>query len=242
MKNYFLLLFLGAQTLLFAQNSEFGLMVGASVYTGDLEVTPSNFLPQTSPAISIFGRQHFGEKFAVRAAISIGGLKADEKKYPTNDFRQSRGFNFKGTVAELALIPEFRPFSAGNVHFIIFAGVAAIYVNPKPYFNEQAPKVPAATFPIDQNQKYPKIALGIPLGGGLQWSINETTALGAELGIRKTFTDYIDGFSATTNPSSEDYYLIAGLSFSKFFSLGNNRSGTKRSHFKRRGVNCPSFN
>ncbi len=243
MKNYFLLLFLGVQTLLSAQNSEFGLMVGASVYTGDIEVNVNNFLPQTSPAVGIFARQHFSEKFAVRAMISIGGLKGDEKKYVTDKQRELRGFNFKSTVAELAVIPEFRPFSLGNVHFFAFAGLTAIYVNPKPYFNEQTTNASNASVAEDKGQKYPKIALGIPVGGGLQWYMNETTALGAELGMRKTFTDYIDGFSATANPKSTDFYFMGGITFSKFFSLGNSSSaGARRSHFKRSGVNCPSFN
>ncbi|MBL7814051.1 MAG: outer membrane beta-barrel protein [Saprospiraceae bacterium] len=241
MKKILILFSLFIQTLNYAQNTEFGLMLGASVYTGDIEVSPANFAPQTSPAVGIFVRQHVSEKFAVRGLIAIGGVKADEKKYPTSSEREKRGFNFKGTVAELSILPEWRPFSLGNVHFLLFAGVNAIYVNPKSNFNDQSSSSSSVVLE-DQSQKYPKIAVGIPIGGGLQWYINETTALGAELGMRKTFTDYLDGFSATTNPESKDYYVIGGITFSKFFSLGNDRAGTQRTRYKRRGVNCPSFN
>jgi hypothetical protein len=236
------LFFIGIHTLVFSQNSEFGIFLGTSHYSGDIEVSPANFLRQTSPAVGIFARQHFSEKWAVRAMITIGGLKGDEKKYPTNKLREQRGFNFKSTVAEFALMPEFRPFSIGNIHFLAFGGLAAVYANPKPYFNDQGNNILNKDIVEDQSQKYPKIALAIPMGGGFQWDINETTSLGGELGFRKTFTDYIDGFSATANPKSKDYYIIAGLNFSKFFSLGASRFGTKRSHFRRRGVNCPSFN
>lgn len=242
MKNYFLLCFVFIQTFLFSQNTELGVLVGGSLYTGDLGVSPSNFLPQTHPAVGLMGRQHLSEKFAVRALFAIGGISGDEKKYPTRGHLEERGFNFKATVAELGIIPEWRPFSVGNVHFYLFGGLSAVYVNPKSYFNDQATSASNAAIAEDQSQKYPKIALAIPAGGGFQWNMNETTALGLELGFRKTFTDYLDGFSATANSKSTDYYLITGLTLSKFFSMGNDKSGTKRTSYRRKGVNCPTFN
>jgi Domain of unknown function (DUF6089) len=241
MKHWLFIGFLWAQNLLFSQNTELGILFGASVYTGDIEVTPQNFLPVTHPAVGVFGRQHLGEHFAIRALIAIGGLSADEKKYPTNAAREKRSFNFKGTVAELGLIPEWRPFNVGNIHFGFFAGVSAIYVNPKSYFNDKGSSTNAQLLE-DQNQKYPKIAVAIPMGGSVNWNVNETTALGLELGLRKTFTDYLDGFSATANPNSKDYYAIAAVSFSKFFSMGNGGPRTQHTRYRRRGVNCPSFN
>lgn len=243
MKNRLLFFFfVTIQSVLFSQNTEIGLLVGPSIYTGDIEVSPKNFLPQTRPAVGIFGRQHFSEKWAVRALFAIGGVTGDEKKYPTSKELENRGLNFKGTVAELSLLPEWRPFSFGNVHFYTFAGLAAIYVNPKSNFNDQGSSSTNPQIVEDQNQKYPKIALAIPVGGGLQWNINETTAIGGEIGLSKTFTDYIDGFSATANPRSKDFYFLGGITFSKFFSMGNDRTGTKRTRYKRRGVNCPAFN
>jgi hypothetical protein len=242
MKNYLLLGFVMAQTLLFSQNTELGVLVGGSVYTGDIEVSPPNFLPQTHPAVGIMARQYLSEKFAVRALFAIGGLSGDEKKYPTSGKLETRGFNFKSTVAELSILPELRPFSIGNVHFFGFVGLAATYVNPKTYFNEQKTNASNASILADQNQKYPKVALAIPFGGGLQWNMNETTALGVEVGLRKTFTDYLDGVSETANPKSKDYYFLGGMTLSKFFSVGNDRSGTKRTSYRRRGVNCPTFN
>lgn len=242
MKNLFLIFFIATHSVLFSQNTELGLLLGASVYTGDIEVSPKNFLPQTRPAVGIFGRQHFNEKWAIRALFAIGGVTGDEKKYPTSTERERRAFKFKGTIAEFAVLPEWRPLSFGNVHFYVFTGLAATYTNPKSSFNDQSSSSTNPAIVEDQNQKYPKIAVSIPAGGGLQWNINETTGLGAELGLRKTFTDYIDGFSATVNPNSNDFYFLGGITFSKFFSLGNNRIGTKRTRYQRRGVNCPSFN
>ena len=239
MKNWFLIAFVLTHTLVFTQNTELGILIGPSFYTGDIEVTAQNFLPQMHPSVGVMMRQHFGEHFALRGMISINGLSGNEKKYPTNEARQLRGFNFTATVAELAIIPEWRPFSFGDVHFALYAGISGLYVNPKSSFNDQK----SATILEDQNQKYPKFALTIPIGGGLHWNINETTALGTELGIRKTFTDYLDGFSASANPDSKDYYFVGHISFSKFFSLGNNRSGgVRRTHRRNRGVSCPTFN
>ena len=242
MKNWLILLFISIQSLLFSQNTEIGLLVGASIYTGDIEVSPRNFLPQTRPAVGIYGRQHFSDKWAVRALLAVGGVTGNEKKYPTSKTLETRGFSFKGMVAELALLPEWRPFSFGNVHFYTFAGLAATYMNPKSDFNEVGTNAAAAEVLEDQNQKYPKVGLSIPFGGGLHWYLNQTTALGGEIGLRKTFTDYIDGFSASVNAQSTDFYFLGGITFSKFFSLGNDRAGTRSTRYQRRSVNCPTFN
>ena len=242
MKKWLIFFFVSIQSLLFSQNTEIGLLVGATTYTGDIEVSPKNFLPQTRPAVGIFGRQHFSDKWAVRALFVVGGLTGNEKKYPTAKIFETRGFNFKGMVAELALLPEWQPFSFGNIHFYTFAGLAATYMNPKSDFNEVGTNTSATTVLEDQNQKYPKLGLSIPFGGGLHWYISQTMSLSTEIGLRKTFTDYLDGFSASVNPQSSDFYYLSSLSFSKFFSLGNNRAGTRRTRYHRTSVNCPTFN
>ena len=242
MKKWLIFFFISIQSLLLSQNTEIGLLVGASIYTGDIEVSPKNFIPQTRPAVGIYGRQHFNDKWAVRALLAVGGVTGNEKKYPTSKILEMRGFSFKGMIAELALLPEWRPFSFGNVHFYTFAGLAATYMNPKSDFNELTTNASSAEILDDQNQKYPKIALSIPFGGGLHWFVNQTTALGAEIGLRKTFTDYIDGFSKAANAKSADFYFLGGLTFSKFFSLGNDRAGTQRTRYQRSSVNCPTFN
>ena len=242
MKNWLFFFLTLSQSLLYAQNTELGLLVGASIYTGDIEVTPRNFLPQTHPAVGLMGRKHFNEKWAVRAIIAIGGVSGDEKKYPTSGIKEKRGYSFKGTMAELSILPEWRPFTVGNVAFYAFTGLSAVYVNPKSNFNEQGSSPSDPAIVADQNEKYPKVALSLPMGGGLQWHITQTTALGAEISLRKTFTDYLDGFGASANTNSNDYYFLGGITFSKFFSFGNDRAGTRKVGSRNRGVNCPSFN
>lgn len=233
-----LFLFVNIQSIFSQANTELGVTAGTSFYTGDIAVT-SSVLSQLGFGGGIFAREHMG-KFAVRGQLLFLSMRGDEKRFPTAEKFVKRGFNFKTSLVELSLLPEWRPFSFGNLDFYIFAGVSGAMLRTKTFFNDYTP---AANVEEDL-AKASKFALSIPVGGGLQLFLNETTAISGELGTRKSLSDYIDGISQTANPKSKDYYFYGGLSFSKFFrteGLGKGRGRMGGRSMRNSKVSCPTF-
>lgn len=229
---------------LFAQNIELGVTVGATVYRGDIEVDGSNAFQQLRPAGGIFGRYHVNSNFAVRGQLLIGSLTADEKQFPNTANHQLRGFNFAASIVELSVLPEWRPFSVGNLEFYLFGGAAATYFNPTPNFNEPNPSDSyKAGIAADKSASFSHLTLAIPVGVGAQYFFTETFAVGGELGGRLTPTDYLDGISEAANPKSKDYYFYGGITVSKFFGSQSRqaRGGSWGGGSKRGGVSCPTF-
>ena len=245
-KYYFILLSIGLSTSAISQTWELGLFAGGAVYNGDIDVTVNNFLPQTRTVVGLFADYHFNRTWSLRGEIAYTQLYADEKKYPSSAYRQSRGYSFQTPLAELAILPEWSPFHIGNVHFFVFGGLSLPYFNPNTNFNE--PPIGDSTTPTDKlladkQQQKPHLSLAIPAGGGVKWVISEQFVIGAELGARKTFTDYIDGISLVASPKSKDYYFFGGVTFSFLMgsngSEGNGKGNAKFSY--EGGVKCPHF-
>ena len=228
-----------ALTSTFSQTSELGVFLGGGVYNGDIDVTPSNFLQQTRPAYGIFGAYHFDGTWAARVQIYHSELYADERKYPSSNYRFDRGFSFHTPLTELALIGEWSPIRLGNVYLYGFGGAALTNFTPTTNFN-QTPSDGSVGNPAvvaDQLEQKNHTTLAIPIGGGVKWIMSSRFVLGAEVGGRKTFSDYIDGISQAASPKSKDFYFFGGLNFS--FLFGHNKNGNGFSY--RGGVSCPHF-
>lgn len=81
-----------------------------------------------------------------------------------------------------------------------FGGIAGFYFNPKAKYINGAwyalqPLGTEGQGLIEGTSKYKRIGLAIPVGIGLKHAIGKQYSLGIELGIRKTFTDYLDDVS-----------------------------------------------
>ena len=230
---------------LFSQNMEIGILAGGSFYNGDIDVTAGTALQQMRPAGGIFFRYHPQTWLALRGMISAGTLYADEKRFPTSEWRPRRGFDFSSPIVELAFMPEIRPFSIGNVAFYGFVGIAGAYFNPRTNFNDPASSEYWSTPNIDADkaQQTSHITVAIPLGAGFQWFMTENIALGGELGVRKTFSDYFDGISQIAGFRSKDYYYFGGITLSLFFGNGQRGGGGMWQTGGKRGggVSCYKF-
>jgi Domain of unknown function (DUF6089) len=236
-------------TPLSAQNWEVGATIGGSLYNGDIPVVINTAADQIAFGGGVFVRHRLNHLFAIRAQINAGQLFADEKRFGSSDWKKMRGYGFISPIYEIALLPEIRPFRLGNVEFFGFTGVALAAFNPTTRYNEPNPIIDATPdiqtrITADKNANFPRTTLAIPIGGGFQWFLNDRFAIGAEVGGRKTFTDYLDQISVAGSPKSKDYYFFGGLTLSFFFGDGNSfsnewgRNGGKRGG----GVRCPSFN
>ena len=220
-----------------AQNAEVGLMIGGTAYRGDIEVRPSTVLQQTRPFAGAFYRYHASDRFAFRGQLLFGQLFADEKRYSTpsvDNWRELRGVSFTTSIIELAILPEWRFAHIGNVDLYVFAGVSGFYFKPTVDYNEPNPVIGDKN--LDKTADYSNWSTAIPMGGGIQWLINDRNAIGLEISGRKTFTDYLDGLSLSANAKVKDYAFFANLTFSTFVGT------PKRNGRSRGGMGCPTFN
>lgn len=197
----------------FAQRSEIGFGLGTFTYTGELVRTYN--LRYSKPAATVIYRSNMSKVVSFRASITAGKLGATEK--PIDAFAKARNASFNIFLLEGSLGFEY--------HFLnwrddkrpmrytpyIFAGMGLFGISgnatkPAPYSNVQ---------------------VAIPFGGGFKYIVNPKWYAAFEIGIRKTFFDYLDNVSDATdisqknyrsgNPNDFDNYFFVGLSLTRTF-------------------------
>ena len=263
MKLRLLIVFIGASLSSFGQfhtaasRSELGFMVGASTYLGDL----NQFIPFREPNLAggLLYRYNVNPRMSVRANFTYGKLSADDAR-STEMLNQQRNLNFHSDIFELAAGVEFNyfPFQLGHDKYkgtaYVLAEIGVFRMNPKTNYNGAEVELrPLGTegqgTSLNSKKHYGLTQICIPLGVGAKFSIGRRAGLNLELGIRKTFTDYIDDVGADTyvdadilaaengplaaelsnrsgsrygkrgNAGTKDWYMFGGVMFT--FSLGN---------------------
>ncbi|MCB0428672.1 MAG: hypothetical protein H6585_11065 [Flavobacteriales bacterium] len=136
----------------------------------------------------------------------------------TNFGRRYRNLHFRTGITEVSTQGEFTFFKFKryghsylltktrgrtriDVSFYTFLGVGGIYFNPKAQLNNiwyaLQPLGTEGQGVVDGRDKYSRFAMIIPMGLGYYSTINRNLRIGVELGLRKTFTDYLDDISTT---------------------------------------------
>ena len=192
------------------RSAELGVVIGASSYYGDL--SPENASANTSqyqPSFSFFYRQNLNNIFGFRANLSYGRITGDDS-LSDQDFRQERNFDFESSVLELGLIGEINLFGFGpggngpRFSPYLFGGVAVFRFNPLTDYQGQTVELqPLGTEGqgIDGfGTPYRLTQISIPFGAGIKYAINDRINIGLEIGLRKTFTDYLDDVSGAYVP------------------------------------------
>jgi hypothetical protein len=225
-----------------AQKSEIGLLLGGSVYSGDLSPQLVNF-NFVRPAAGLFYRYNYTSHWAAKVALFAGTITGDDAA-SSNDFQKNRNLNFTSHLYELTGNIEFnffeyvtgdkkRPFSP-----YVFTGLSVFDFNPTTEFKGNS----IALKPLGtegQNlanssvKPYSLVQISLPLGLGLKWSIGPRVGLGFEFGSRKTFTNYLDDVGgAYADPKkilAENGPLAAALSnrsINKVLESGRQRSSS----------------
>jgi Domain of unknown function (DUF6089) len=248
----FIVLFLLSTTIFTskAQNLEVGLLLGTSFYHGDIEVTPKYIFQQIRPAYGVYGKYLFSPKIAVRAQFWRGTLFADEKQYPASAYRQTRGFSFESPISEVSVQGEWhllnldKGFAFDNddpfMSFYVFGGVGGGFFDPKTNYNEPNPIFDNVA--IDRDTIVSTSSLALLAGGGVQFKLSDSWYLGAEAGIRKTFSDYIDKVSRLAGPRVKDYYFFTGITIGYRFGGDSGLVGNSgRWNRSRNKTGCPTF-
>ena len=199
-------LFLVAQ-----QKTEVGLMIGGANYQGDLASAKRLSLKQTQVGGGIYARYHVGRKFSLRGSVFYSKLKGDDLNFVDEAaWRADRALNFSNPVYEISFTPEWHfmgnTIQRTRVRPYAFAGIGAAFTNPT---NNLAEKDKAAV-ELEPGY-YPASHFSFPIGGGINFDVNEKFTLGVEASSHFPLTDYLDGISESANPNKKDWFIFGGI-------------------------------
>jgi hypothetical protein len=189
----------------FAQKSgDIGLLGGVTYYLGDLN--PGMPFRMSKPALGIMYRQNFNSRISLRVHGLRGSVAGDDAVSEANP---SRNLNFESKITEAGLQLEinFFEYNIGSRNHIIspylFGGPTVFFF--KPFGNLPAGRTELPPLTTEgQDKQYNLYAFSGSFGLGVKYSVSKLIGVGAEWGMRKTTTDYIDDVSKT-------YYLnLAG--------------------------------
>ena len=196
--------------------------VGASNFLGELggaDQVGTNFAKDlefvsTRPTIHIGIRYQTSRYTAVKGNLFMGILKGGDN-LTQETYRKNRNLQFRSPVIELS--GQFEGYilreDVGHIYKIRnasgmkrfnfrhygFIGIGAFFFNPQALYNGTWVNLqPLGT--EGQNftpgkKPYSRFNIAVPLGIGTKVGLDRKWSLGLEIGIRKTFTDYIDDVS-----------------------------------------------
>ena len=169
----------------------------------------------TRPSAALGVRYRIYERWSTKAMISWGVIRGDDKL--TNEFyRNNRQLHFRSHVWELSWqleghvskeqtghrykIKGAKGWKNLELNIYGFAGLALMHFNPKAKYIDGRwyALQPLGTEGQGINpdaDKYSRLTVTIPMGFGIKHLIGRFWSVGLEVGIRKTFTDYLDDVS-----------------------------------------------
>lgn len=199
-----LLLFLSLFFLLSAASAQrvhIGVFGGLAAYNGDLT---EKLFPKkvTNGALGITGNYELNDHIMLRAGITyaiVGG--AD--RFSKDSVLRARNLAFETTLWEFSLLGEYYLLNLYDTKYspYVFAGISVFHFDPyaydlnsqkiylKPLSTEGQGILGYSAKPYSLNQ------IAIPFGGGVKFAVTDNLRVGVEMGLRRTFTDYLDDVS-----------------------------------------------
>jgi hypothetical protein len=182
-----------------AQNLHLNLFAGSSNYSGDLQDKGFTF-SQAHFAGGVGVSYDITEHFSATGGVNFGTVSGNDK-YGRN---KARNLNFTSAISEANLGIQYfiTPLSEHLLTPYVFVGIAVYHFNPyttdtsgrktflRPLSTEGEGFLPGKS-------NYNLTQLAIPFGAGVKLSLSDNVNIGAELGYRKLFTDYLDDVSTT---------------------------------------------
>jgi len=208
---FLVFLLLLTHSLLAQRTGDLGVFGGVSYYMGDLNTQKLFLSPK--PAYGILYRYNLNHRLAIQGHYLHGALEASDAKSKVNP---SRNLNFTSPVDEAGVQFEvnfFEYFIGSKMHWwtpYIFGGGSVFFFKPSGIVNGAKVELKPLGTEGQGSTVYPDrdpyhlYSFSVPFGVGFKVSVNKLIGIGAEWGMRKTLTDYLDDVSKT-------YYLdLAG--------------------------------
>jgi hypothetical protein len=192
--------------LLHGQIVQGGLAIGKSVYWGDLNASEfsANLNNNGGLAIQGFVKYHYQRTAAVKIGLLMGKLQADDQN-SNLDWQKERNLNFYSRIFELSAMGEYYIFGFDPVSSekpfspFITAGLALIHFDPKTNYRGAVYSLQSLGTEGQGNvgfkNKYNKVALAIPFGGGAIIKLNKSINISVDIVARRAFTDFLDDVS-----------------------------------------------
>lgn len=197
-----------------AQELEFGVKAGTSLYSGDL--SPKEFGLYTDDlnfAGGLYLRYRPSPRFGIRVNGNFGRISAERNAEVPNELGQRVEIerNFRSAITEFNAVLEYDLFYIGDMerNFLagyIYGGAGVLSFNPESsldgseYVEVQPLRTEAqgsgASPEYDATPYELTTVVGV-LGGGIRVRFAERIVVGLELGGRKTGSDYLDDISDT---------------------------------------------
>jgi hypothetical protein len=212
-------------TTAIAQKWRANLFAGLTGYNGDLRGRATD-MRGMKPAIGLGLQYELTEKINLRAGITAGKFTARDRWNVYNQSLVDRNLDVTTPITEFHVAGEylFKNLYDRDWTPYVFGGVALFRFNPytkdasgnKIYLQPLGTEGQGlAAYP--DRKKYKRTQFSIPFGGGFKFVLSERIQLGAELGFRKTFTDYLDdvssGYADETILRAGNGNLAADLAF-----------------------------
>jgi Domain of unknown function (DUF6089) len=189
------------------QEGEFGIGLGAAHYFGDLNTRAHFNRPKM--AATIFFRKNFSNYISARIGATFARVGYSDIYNSDNEYMHRRNLSFNSNVWELALQADFNffRFMPGEPGFnftpYITLGAGAFSYDPFAYLGKEkiflrslGTEGQGSTLYPDR-KPYSTMAISIPFGAGIKYSLNERFNIAFELLHRYSNTDYLDDVSKT---------------------------------------------
>ena len=191
-------LFIGKQAM--SQNFFASVFAGSSNYSGELQEKRFSF-SQSNLAFGVGLLFEANEKLLIRGDFTYGRISASDEFSSKN---KVRNLSFYSYVYEYSLGAEYvlLDLYRYRVSPYLMTGIALFDFNPFTK-DKDGNKIMLSELStegqgfFDGRKDYKLRQYSIPIGGGIQWAINDNKRIGIVLGFRKTFTDYLDDVSTT---------------------------------------------
>ncbi|MCU0423046.1 MAG: DUF6089 family protein [Bacteroidia bacterium] len=222
-----------------AQNIEFGVFAGASNYMGDVGGQKLHF-DQTHFSAAFIGRYNISSKVAVKGFIGYGRVSGADSL--SNDPKvKIRNMNFFSDIYEFSAHLEYnlvrynvRGRSGNPLVPYLFGGIGIFHYNPKTNFLGDVYELQPlgtegqGTTQYNELKKYDLTTVCIPMGIGFKKKVSPSFVVGLELGMRFTFTNYLDdvgGVYANATVVERAYGPVAGRLSNRTAEVAGNIDG-----------------
>lgn len=186
---------------MFRPNTDGGVFGGVSYYLGDINPRRQFYRPALS--LGALVKHNFTEHHCLRVNLFYGKLQGDDTDFD-NEYQQMRGKSFETSLLDCHVGYEFNflPFTGDRrkkAHTpYLFGGIGYSFI-------------------LSSTADDASGHVTIPFGVGYKWRINEKVGMGCEWGLRKTFTDTLDGVlnpgpdGSYSSSHNNDWYSFAGI-------------------------------